>query len=206
MTSPFVRRSTSITLGAVVFAGLVVAPIAAFAADTPDLGGLPSSKYTFEADPDGTGLLFTLKDDASVYTTITMPNDATLDGAGHQITAVEDATHPSFQGPVVASAVGGSTAPAKLDVKNLDITTSGFQGGSSSGDLFSGIYMYRAGGSLTHVSVNGISHGNGNQQGSAISIRNRVAGDDINVPRAQVTLTDIDVTNYRRPVCSSTAT
>ena len=58
--------------------------------------------------------------------------------------------------------------------------------------------MYRAGGSLTNVSVDGISHGNGVQEGNAISIRNRVSGDDINVPRAQVTLADIDVTNYQK--------
>ena len=58
--------------------------------------------------------------------------------------------------------------------------------------------MYRAGGSLTNVSVNGISHGNGVQEGNAISIRNRVSGDDTNVPRAQVALDDIDVTNYQK--------
>ena len=86
----------------------------------------------------------------------------------------------------------------ELDVKNLDITTEGFEGGSNSGGLLNGIYMYRAGGSLTNVSVDGISHGNGVQEGNAISIRNRVSGDDINVPRAQVTLADIDVTNYQK--------
>ena len=115
-----------------------------------------------------------------------MPNDATLDGAGHTITAVEDADHRNFPGPVLASAVGNDAAPAELDVKNLDITTQGFEGGSNSGGLLNGIYMYRAGGSLTNVSVDGISHGNGVQEGNAISIRNRVSGDDINVPRAQV--------------------
>ena len=36
--------------------------------------------------------------------------------------------------------------------------------------------MSRAGGSLTNVSVDGISHGNGVQEGNAISIRNRVCG------------------------------
>ena len=127
-----------------------------------------------------------------------MPNDATLDGAGHTITAVEDAAHRNFPGTVLASAVGTNSAPAELDVKNLDITTEGFEGGSNSGGLLNGIYMYRAGGSLTNVSVDGISHGNGVQEGNAISIRNRVSGDDINVPRAQVTLADIDVTNYQK--------
>ena len=58
--------------------------------------------------------------------------------------------------------------------------------------------MFRAGGSLTNVSVDGISHGNGVQEGNAISIRNRVAGDDISVPRAKVALADIDVTNYQK--------
>ena len=180
-----------------MFAGLVAAPIAAFAAD-PRIPGLPAGRSPSTADPDGAGQLYTLTDDVSTFTTITMPNDATLDGAGHTITAVEDATHRNFPGPVLASAVGTNAAPAKLDVKNLDITTDGFEGGSNSGGLLNGIYMYRAGGSLTNVSVDGISHGNGVQEGNAISIRNRVAGDDINVPRAQVTLADIDVTNYQK--------
>ena len=127
-----------------------------------------------------------------------MPNDATLDGAGHTITAVEDADPPELPRPGPGLRGRNNSAPAKLDVKNLDITTQGFEGGSNSGGLLNGIYMYRAGGSLTNVSVNGISHGNGVQEGNAISIRNRVAGDDINVPRAQVALTDIDVTNYQK--------
>jgi hypothetical protein len=46
--------------------------------------------------------------------------------------------------------------------------------------------------------VDGISHCNGVQEGNAISIRNRVSGDDINVPRAKVDLADIDVTNYQK--------
>ena len=146
----------------------------------------------------GSAIRYTLTDNVTTYTTITMPNDATLDGAGHTITAVEDATHPNFPGPVLASAVGNDTAPAQLDVKNLDITTQGFEGGSNSGGLLTGIYLYRAGGSLTNVSVDGISHGNGVQEGNAISIRNRVSGDDINVPRARVALADVDVTNYQK--------
>ena len=197
MSSPFVRRSTALTAGAVVIAGLVAVPAAAFAAEPAGLGEIPASALTVTDDPDGVGMQYTLKENVSTFTTITMPNDATLDGAGHSITAVEDAGHPNFPGPVLASAVGNA-APAKLDIKNLDITTEGFEGGSNSGGLLTGIYMHRAGGSLTNVSVNGISHGNGVQEGNAISIRNRVSGDDINVPRAKVALTDIDVTNYQK--------
>ena len=189
MSSPFLRRSAAVTAGAVVFTGLIT-PVAAFAAEPAGSGalsgtGLPET-VTVTADPDGKGDLFTLTEDVTTYTTITMPNDATLDGADHTITALEDADHRNFPGSVLASAVGTNSAPAQLDVKNLDIKTQGFEGGSNSGGLLNGIYMYRAGGSLTNVSVNGISHGNGVQEGNAISIRNRVTGDDINVPRAEV--------------------
>ena len=196
MSSPFVRRSAAITAGAVVLAGLVAAPTAAFAA-TGSSAPFPDGTATVEPDPDGAGDLYTLTQDVSTFTTITMPNDATLDGAGYTITAVEDATHPNFPGPVLASAVGTDLAPAELDIKNLDITTVGF-GNGNSGGLLNGIYMYRAGGSLTNVSVNGISHGNGVQEGNAISIRNRVTLDNIDVPRATVTLDNIDITNYQK--------
>jgi hypothetical protein len=181
----------------VVFAGLVAAPVAAFAADAAPTGSFDSS-VTITDDPDGAGKLYTLNNDVETFTTITMPNDATLDGAGHTITAVEDAAHRNFQGSVLASAVGNDDAAARLDVKNLDITTQDFQNGSNSGGLLNGIYMFRAGGSLTNVSVDGISHGNGVQEGNAISIRNRVSGDNTSVPRAHVDLTDIDVTNYQK--------
>jgi hypothetical protein len=182
----------------VVFAGLVAVPVAAFAADPAVPAGIPVTAVTVSDDPDGAGELFTLTEDFSTTQTITMPNNATLDAAGHTITAVEDATHPNFPGAVLASAVGDNAAPAELDVKNLDITTQGFASGSNSGGLLTGISMYRAGGSLTNVTVNGISHGNGVQEGNGISIRNRVAGDDINVPRAHVVLSDVEVTNFQK--------
>ena len=196
MSSPFVR-STALTAGAVVLAGLVGAPVGAFAAE-PTLAGIPDAAVTVQDDPDGAGQLYTLTDNVSTNATITMPNNATLDGNGHTITAVEDASTPNFPGPVVASATGDASGPAELDIKNLDITTEGFQNGSNSNGQLAGIYMYRAGGSLTDVSVDGISHGNGVQEGNAISIRNRVSGDNIDVPRAKVDLSDIQVTNYQK--------
>ena len=203
MSSPFVRRSAVLTAGAAVFAGLVATPIAAFADTGPALdpipAGIPSDAVVASADPDGAGTLFTLTHDFTTTSTITMPNDATLAGAGHTITAVEDADHANFPGAVLASAVGTDTAPAGLDVANLHIATQGFQGdGKNSGGLLAGISMYRAGGSLTDVSVDGVSHGNGVQEGTAISIRNRVSGDDIDVPRAHVTLDGVEVSNFQK--------
>jgi hypothetical protein len=197
MSSPFVRRSATVTAGAAVVAALA-APLAAHAAEPAGLGPIPGDAVTVGNDPDGAGTLYTLTRDVTTTTTITMPDGATLDGAGHTITAVEDAGHRNFPGPVVASAVGDGSGPAELDIKNLSITTQGFEGGSNSGGLLSGISMYRSGGSLTNVSVDGISHGNGVQEGTGISIRNRVSGDDINVPRAKVELSDVEVTNYQK--------
>jgi hypothetical protein len=150
-------------------------------------------------DPDGAGDLYTLTADVSTTDTITMPNDATLDGAGHTITAVEDAGTPNFPGPVLVSASGdGTGAPAELDVKNLHITTQGFENGSNSGGALAGIVMTRAGGSLTNVTVDGISHGNGVQEGNGIAIRNRMDASNTNVPRARVVLNNIEVTNFQK--------
>ena len=82
-----------------MFAGLVAAPVAAFAAEPAGISGIPDGAVTVTADPDGAGQLYTLTDNVTTYPTITMPNDATLDGAGHTITAVEDATHRNFPVP-----------------------------------------------------------------------------------------------------------
>lgn len=186
-----------------MLAGLATTPVAAFAADAPALdpvpAGIPADSVTVSADPDGAGTLFTLTQDVSTVETIAMPNDATLNGAGHTITAVEDDAHPSFPGAVLASQTGTDSAPAHLDVENLHLTTQGFLGdGKNSGGLLTGISMLRAGGSLTDVTVNGISHGNGVQEGNAIAIRNRVSGDNIDVPRAKVALDGIEVSNYQK--------
>jgi hypothetical protein len=89
-------------------------------------------------------------------------------------------------------------APAHVDLANLHITTQGFENGSNSGGTLAGISMNRAGGSLTHVTVNGVSHGNGVQEGNAIAIRNRVSAANIDVPRAKVNLSDIEVSNYQK--------
>ena len=122
MSSHLVRRSTAVAAGALLFAGLAGAPIAAFA-DAPAGTGEFDSAVTVTPDPDGAGDLYTLIGDVSTYSTITLPDDATLNGNGHTITAVEDADHRNFSGSVLASAVGTPSAPARLDVKNLDIST-----------------------------------------------------------------------------------
>ena len=127
MSSHLVRRSTAVTAGAILFAGLAGAPIAAFA-DAPAGTAEFDSAVTVSGDPDGAGQLYTLNEDVSTYSTITLPDDATLNGNGHTITAVEDSGHRNFSGSVLASAVGTTSAAATLDVTNLNIKTAGFRG------------------------------------------------------------------------------
>ena len=146
------------------------------------------------ADVDGS--TYTLTEDCETFSTLEFPDGATLDGNGHTITAVEDATHANFPGPVVKSATGTDVATASFHVRDLTIDTD-FHGSNSNNKLV-GIEMLRAGGSLSDVTVDGISHGNGVQEGHAISIRNRVSGDDINVPRARVSLDKVTATNYQK--------
>jgi len=203
MSSPFVRRSTAITAGAVVLAGLVAIPAASFATPPTGLSGIPVGAIKASRDPDGAGTLYRLTKNVSTYTTVSLPNNATLNGAGHTITAVEDANHPVFPGPVVSAAVGTDTAAAHVDIKNLHITAQGFDGkDKNSGGKLSGIYMFRAGGTLTNVSVAGVWHDSGVQEGDAISVRNKVSEDPsdgaVNVPRARVALKDVHVGAFQK--------
>ena len=72
MSSHLVRRSTAVTAGAILFAGLAGAPIAAFA-DAPAGTAEFDSAVTVSGDPDGAGQLYTLNEDVSTYSTITLP-------------------------------------------------------------------------------------------------------------------------------------
>jgi hypothetical protein len=140
---------------------------------------------------------YTLTADCSTYQTLTIPNGWTLDGAGHTITAVEDAADPSFPGAVVTSATGSGTSAASLTVENLTITTQGFGGGSSGGNL-AGIKFDRAGGAVDDVTINGISDGNGIQEGIGLWVRNRDASGGVTVPQANVSIDGVTVTDYQK--------
>ena len=134
MSSPFVRRSATVTAGAVVLAGLVAAPVAAFAAD--DTGPFSADAVTVTPDPDGKGQLYTLTKDVTTLTTLAMPNDATLDGAAspahraalggepvdpppHPPAPGPDAGHPADLDPVV---VGGRPHHRQVGPGHRDVT------------------------------------------------------------------------------------
>ena len=152
------------------------------------------------ATVDAIAKTYTLTQDCSTYRTIDLPDGWTLDGANHTITAVEDSAHPSFRGAVVASAQGdGTSSPASMHVQNLNITTQGFadHGKNSGGNLY-GVVFTRAGGSVDNVSINGISHGNGVQEGRALYVSNLSDAGEPNVYKARVDINNVSITNYQK--------
>lgn len=144
------------------------------------------------------GTTYTLAQNCRTSATISLPDGATLDGAGHTITAVEDAAHPNFPGAVIASATGNDNGPAEAHVANLTIDSEGFDGeAKNSGGKLGGILFDRAGGSISNVTVTGISHGNGVQEGWGVRVVNR-DGETLAVPRAQVSLDDVKVDRFQK--------
>lgn len=145
---------------------------------------------------DDTSMTYTFTQDCSTLGTIHVADGATVDGAGYTLTAVEDVTSPNFPGPILVSATGTDDAPASMTVTDLDITTQ--FSGTNSGGLLAGVKFDRAGGSVTNVTINGVTHGNGVQEGIALYIRNRDTSGGSNVPEVTVTVNDVTVTRYQK--------
>ncbi|HET8970808.1 MAG TPA: fibronectin type III domain-containing protein [Candidatus Nanopelagicales bacterium] len=127
---------------------------------------------------------FTLLADCETDTTLWVRDGWTVDGAGHTITAITPG--PTFTGAVLQN-TGSSMA-----VKNLTVTTDGFAGGSSGGDL-AGIRFLDASGSVSATTISGISHGTGNQEGHALDIDN-TGGATLR----DVTVDDVSITRYQK--------
>jgi hypothetical protein len=148
------------------------------------------------ADFDDTAKTYTLTENCDTFTTMTVPDGWTLNGDRHVITAHEDAARPNFPGPIVTSATGDSAAPAEMHVKDLFITTD-FTGQNSGGAL-AGVKFDRAGGSVTDVTIDGVTHGNGVQEGHGLWVRNRDSVGGTAVPRASIVVDGLDVTRYQK--------
>jgi hypothetical protein len=145
---------------------------------------------------DDVAMRYTLTQDCETFATIPVNDGWTVDGDGYTLTAVEDATHPNFPGPVLVSATGNEIAPATLNVTDLTINTS-FTGTSSGGNL-AGIRYNQAGGSITNVEITGITHGNGVQEGHALYIRNKTPGGSLAVPEATVVVDNVTISRYQK--------
>ena len=174
----------SVLLATVVPIGLVGGVEAAAAAD-------PS----VETACAGTGTTtFTLTSNCVTTATLTIPNGVTLNGAGHTITAHDETPGtPSIDGGVLTNAAGATS----MNVENLTLMgdfTPGFPGCRG---LLNGLWFNGAGGSVTNVTVTGITEHTSNCQVGRAIVANGTAGQTI-------TIVDTTVTDYQRSAIQAT--
>lgn len=139
-----------------------------------------------------TGTKMTLDADCTTDEAILVPDEFTLDGAGHTITAV-DPTAGHFVGAVVKNA--GATA----HVKNLGVEASGLANVcDAGGDRLRGIMLEGASGSIINNIVANINQGpSGCQEGNAIEVRNSPF-DGTHPNTKTVEIANNVITNYQK--------
>ena len=133
------------------------------------------------------GSAFTLTADCDTTVPLTIPDGVTLNGAGHTITA-HDVTDGSFNGAVL------SNAGTSMNVEDLTIMGTGFTQtqppGSCGRATLNGLWFNGAGGSVTNVTVTGITESSNCQVGRAI-VANGTAGQTL-------TITGTTVSDYNK--------
>ena len=173
------------TLGLVAAALVVSSGLVVLGA----VGAAGSSDPSVETACSGTlsGSAFTLTADCDTTVPLTIPDGVTLNGAGHTITA-HDVTPGSFNGAVL------SNAGTSMNVEDLTIMGTGFTQtqppGSCGRATLNGIWFNGAGGSVTNVTVTGITESSNCQVGRAI-VANGAAG-------RTLTITDTTVSDYNK--------
>jgi hypothetical protein len=119
-----------------------------------------------------TGATITLTANCTTSVTINVADGVTVDGNGYTISAV-DPISGNFSGPVLTSATGTPTTPASMNVKNLNVVASLAAHPATSS--LSGLYYENAGGTITNVSLSGITAESGTGAGRALEVRNGAA-------------------------------
>jgi hypothetical protein len=139
--------------------------------------------------PAPVGGVITLTGDCDTTVPLTIPNGVTLNGAGFTITA-HDVTDGSFNGAVLSNATGATS----MNVENLTVMGTGFTQtqppGSCGRATLNGIWFNGAGGSISNVTVTGITEGSNCQVGRAI-VANGTASQTL-------TITSTTVSNYNK--------
>ena len=175
------------TLGLVAAALVVSSGLVVLGA----VGAAGSSDPSVESACSGTlsGSAFTLTADCDTTVPLTIPDGVTLNGAGHTITAHDITGTPgSFNGAVL------SNAGTSMNVEDLTIMGTGFTQtqppGSCGRATLNGIWFNGAGGSVTNVTVTGITESSNCQVGRAI-VANGTVGQTL-------TITDTTVSDYNK--------
>ena len=135
------------------------------------------------------GNSFALSTNCDTTVPLTIPDEVTLNGAGHTITAHDIAGTPgSFNGAVLSNA-GTSMSIEDLTVKGTGFTQTQPPGSCGRATL-NGIWFNGAGGSVTNVTVTGITESSNCQVGRAI-VANGTAGQTL-------TITGTTVSDYNK--------
>ena len=135
------------------------------------------------------GTTFTLSANCDTTVPLTIPDGVTLNGAGHTITAHDITGTPgSFNGAVL------SNAGTSMSIEDLTVMGTGFTQtqppGSCGRATLNGIWFNGAGGSVTNVTVTGITESSNCQVGRAI-VANGTAGQTL-------TITGTTVSDYNK--------
>jgi hypothetical protein len=118
------------------------------------------------------GSTITLTANCTTSTTIDVANGVTVDGDGYTIAAV-DPSGGNFTGPVLKATTGTPTTPTTMNVKNLDVVAS--LAANVAVSSLSGLYYENAGGTITNVSLSGITTSAPSGAGRALEVRNGAA-------------------------------
>ncbi len=129
------------------------------------------------------GSTFTLTSNCDATAPLTVPDGMTVNGAEHTITA-HDTTPGSFDGGVVTS------AGTSMNVENLTIMGTGFTDPSCARGTLNGLFFNGAGGSVTNVTITGITENNTCAVGRAI-VATGTAGQTL-------TITGTTVSGYQK--------
>ncbi|MFF0390716.1 putative Ig domain-containing protein [Kitasatospora sp. NPDC004615] len=137
------------------------------------------------------GTTITLTGDCTTTDNLTIPDGYTLDGAGHTITATDTSLADPLMGAVLSNATGATT----MNIKNLTV-----QGNylprdpddSRTNAAYFGIRFLSASGSLTNVTVIGITRHQTYNFGQGIMVDATSGG-----PQT-VTVTDVNVADFQK--------
>ena len=175
-------------LASVVSAGLL--PIALTGGGVEPAAAAPPTC----AFPAPVGGVITLTGDCDTTATLTIPNGVTLNGAGHTITA-HDVTPgtPSIDGAVLTNAAGATS----MSIENLTIMGNFTPGVPGCRGTLNGISFNGAGGSVTNVTVTGISEHSSNCQVGRAIVATGTAGQTL-------TITSTTVTDYQKSAIQAT--
>ena len=146
------------------------------------------------AFPAPVGGVITLTGDCATTATLTIPNGDTLNGAGHTITA-HDVTPgtPSIDGAVLENVAGATS----MSIENLTVMGNFTPGVPGCRGTLNGISFNGAGGSVTNVTVTGISEHSGNCQVGRAIVATGAAGQTL-------TITSTTVTDYQKSAIQAT--